>query len=79
MMTTKPNIAAMKSDPSAFFDDPSDVVQDRRLSSAEKRAVLEVWAADCRELQVAEAEGLDGGESARLREVTLALTRLDAS
>ncbi len=77
MKPTVPNLEAMRANPSAFYTKPADILKDDRLSLADKRTVLDAWAFESKELQVAEGEGFDGGEDARLREVELAREALD--
>ncbi len=65
-------------DPQAEYDAPLDVLEDVRLTLAQKRSVLESWELDARRLAEATAEGMAGGEDSRLREVLLARLALDA-
>ncbi len=59
-------------DPQAEYDRPLDVLEDLRLTFAQKQSVLESWELDARRLAEAAAEGMAGGEDNRLREVALA-------
>ena len=48
--------------PTRYYRRPGDVVNDRRLSHAEKLAVLEAWELEARALAVASEENMSGGE-----------------
>jgi hypothetical protein len=50
-------------DPGAVFGDPADVVDAQGLDQARKIEILRRWEYDARELQVAEEEGMQGGEN----------------
>jgi hypothetical protein len=67
-------------DPGAVFDDPDAVVA-APLAHADKVAILRRWEFDARELQVADDEGMQGGERAGgvLQRVTDALRELGES
>lgn len=47
-------------DPASAYAIPEDVLKDSRLTRAQKIKVLEQWAFDARELQVAEEENMRG-------------------
>ena len=64
-------------DPADHYGEPGDVVQDARLSTVQKRRILEAWALDEQLLLQAEAERMHGEEQPRLREVKLALLALN--
>ena len=64
-------------DPQAEYDEPLDVLEDVRLTFAQKQSVLESWELDARRLAEAATEGMAGGEESRLREVALARHALD--
>lgn len=55
--------------PYAFFAEPGDVVTDPGLSRAEKIEVLDSLEQDSRQMEVASAEGMKGGEPNNLQEV----------
>ena len=69
-------VAEFVADPHEHFESPRDVLRDRRLDLAGKRRILESWRKDAELLAEAQAENMAGGESARLREVELALAEL---
>lgn len=63
-------------DPSGMFGAPERVLADPQLDREGKRAILNAWARDARELDVAEEEGMAGGESGMLQRVLRALARI---
>ena len=65
-----------KADPSKFFQDPKDVVQDQRFTREQKIEILHAWDMDARAMAVAEEENMSGGEPARLSTVVKALLEL---
>lgn len=70
-------VAAFVADPQEYFATPGAVLQDPDLGPHDKRRILESWRKDAELLSQAQAENMGGGESARLREVELALAELD--
>jgi hypothetical protein len=50
-------------DPGAVFDSPEALAAEPALEPGEKIALLRQWAYDARELEVAEEEGMGGGEA----------------
>jgi hypothetical protein len=75
----KPDIEAIMKDPVKHFATPRDVVADGRLSTDEKRRILDSWALDAQLLSVAEEENMGGKDRPGLREVKLALLELEKS
>lgn len=74
------DIEQMRKAPASVFASPRKVLGDSRLSTAQKRQILESWALDCREQAVADDEGMpatQGRTGALLREVEEALGSLD--
>ena len=72
-MTRPTGDAAQKVDrPHAHFDQPESVVTDRSLSKDEKIHALENLEQDARQMGVASAEGMAGGEETGLHEVLVA-------
>ena len=63
--------------PGKAFSDPSEVVSDPELSAGEKRVALDTLEQDARQLAVASAEGMDGGEETKLHNVLEAKRLLD--
>lgn len=63
-------------DPSSHFESPEAVLDDEKLTRAQKQAVLERWQQDARLLAEAEAENMAGGEPNLLHRVTVALSQL---
>ncbi len=66
-------------DPSRQFKRPMDVVNDPRLDTDAKRAILQSWKKDAELLSTATNENMAGGEPAVsvLQEVTIALEKLE--
>ena len=73
----KPDIEKIVKDPVKHFATPRDVVMDNRLSTDEKRRILDSWALDAQLLTVAEEENMGGKDRPGLREVKLALLELE--
>ncbi len=65
-------------DPTAVFPSPEAVVEHPRLAREQKIDILERWEYDARQLEVAEAENLGGGEPSMLERVLQALAALGA-
>jgi hypothetical protein len=55
-----PKDVAQIDSPAAAFDKPSDVVHDTSLGPQEKRAALDTWERDARQLMTASNEGMPG-------------------
>lgn len=65
-------------DPSAHFESPQSLATDPELSREQKIELLRRWYHDALELQVAEEEGMAGGERNLLQETVEALRSLEA-
>ena len=65
--------------PADNFAAPVEVLNDSRLTTDEKRRILESWALDERLISQAEAENMKGTSRLRLQEVRLALLDLHRS
>jgi hypothetical protein len=63
-------------DPAAHFASPNDVVNDSRLTKADRQRILESWVRDAELLSQAEAENMQGTQRTRLQEASLALLEL---
>jgi hypothetical protein len=63
-------------DPTSVFSAPEDVLERRDLSREQKAAILQRWAYDARQLEVAEDEGMRNGEPDVLDRVKRALDEL---
>jgi len=74
MQTTRTESALQ--DPSRSFEDPQHVLDAPDMSREEKLRILKQWELDARSLAVAEEEGMNGGESNRLKRVLDALKQL---
>jgi hypothetical protein len=55
-----PKDMAQIDNPAAAFDEPSDVVHDTSLGPQEKKAALDTWEQDARQLMTASNEGMPG-------------------
>jgi hypothetical protein len=62
-------------DPAAVFTRPKDVI-DAPLTRKQKISILNSWAYDARELEVAEEEGMVGTAQISLHQVLESLKRL---
>ena len=65
-------------DPASHFDSPGSLLKDDSLSREQKIELLRRWYHDALELQVAEEEGMAGGERSWSRETVEALHSLGA-
>ncbi len=63
-------------DPTAVFSSPEAVVGHPQLTREEKPDILQRWKYDAFELEVAEEEGMGGGEPSMLEQVLKALAAL---
>lgn len=63
-------------DPAAHFDSPASITADGRLEREQKIELLRRWCHDAHELQVADGEGMSGGERDWYREAVAALRSL---
>lgn len=73
------NVSALKHNPAAFFKAPSEVTFAKELSTEEKIEILQRWAYDEREKEVAEEENMsrrEGSAESRLSEILKALLAL---
>ncbi len=61
----------------AFVGEPHEVVGDPALSKVEKKEALDTLEQDARQLSVASAEGMTGGEPTGLHEVLAAKDSLE--
>lgn len=63
-------------DPALVYQRPVEVLNDTRLSDVERKEVLKRWEQDQRELDVAQEEGMTGGEASILDDILEALESL---
>ncbi len=63
-------------DPTAVFSSPEAVVEHPQLTREEKTDILQRWKYDAFELEVAEEEGMGGGEPSMLEQVLKALAAM---
>jgi hypothetical protein len=64
--------------PSSVFDKPMDVVATDSLTALQKLQVLKRWEAEARDLDIATAENMSGGEPSPLPDVRSAIDLLCA-
>jgi hypothetical protein len=64
-------------DPGSVFTSPEELRASPGLSREEKMDLLQRWADDARELDVAEGEGMAGGETSLLARILTAMNALD--
>jgi hypothetical protein len=62
MVDAKPKEDPKVENPATHFDKPQDVVQDKALSTEEKKKALNTWEQDARQLLTASNEGMPGSE-----------------
>lgn len=77
-MEPSTKIEELVADPSSHFDSPDQVLTDSSLSVHLKQKILESWKAEASHMAESVGESMDGGEPARLREISEALIRLNA-
>ncbi|MEX1035915.1 MAG: hypothetical protein WDZ54_08165 [Sneathiella sp.] len=58
MSEVRPSLDEILKDPSAVFDSPQDVVDDRHLSDKDKSKILKTWKEDAKALIRAESENM---------------------
>lgn len=76
-MTAPIDYAAALDDPAAQFAEPADIVAAEGLAEEQKIALLRRWQYDESEIAVATEEGMPGGESSLLQQISAALAELD--
>lgn len=64
-------------DPTLVYRTPGDVLADPGLNDEQRLQILKRWEQDQRELQVAQEEGMSGGEENILKEILDAMETLD--
>jgi ABC-type iron transport system FetAB ATPase subunit len=75
MYTAKDYDRALLS-PTSVFDRPMDVVATDSMTATQKLEVLKRWEDDARQLEIALAENMSGGESSKLADVRAAIDLL---
>jgi hypothetical protein len=66
-------------DPGSVYQSPFDVLRDEELDDAQRLEILRSWEQDERELDVAEEEGMAGGELSILTDIFSAISQLNIS
>lgn len=64
-------------DPSSVFSSPDELAIHPELTKSQKLKLLGVWKEDAIQLQRAAGERMTGGEDDRLREVEIAMARVE--
>ncbi len=64
--------------PADVYSEPNEVLLDASLTQEQKREILKQWEYDARELEVAEEENMEGNAPSMLREILMAIVKLDA-
>ena len=77
--TSPIDIDAALANPTAYFDQPQDVLAHPGISRKFQLKLLQQWEHDARLLAEAEGEGMGGGEESMLGRVRQALRTLEAS
>ncbi len=71
-----PHVEELIAQPKRYFEQPREVLLDSRLTTDEKRKILESWKLDAGRLVDSTAENMTGGEEGDLREVSKVLLEL---
>ena len=71
-----PNIDKALLDPGSVFSSPEELRDHQGLASEQKIEILRRWAYDASELEVAEEEGMVGGEPSQLDRILAVLDAL---
>ncbi|MFP4615643.1 MAG: hypothetical protein ACLFRB_07180 [Thiohalorhabdus sp.] len=72
----RPDLEKARRDPLSVFTTPEEIRDHPVLERAEKVELLRRWEYDARELEIAEGEGMIGGETDCLERVEAALLAL---
>lgn len=73
------DLESARLDPGAVFKNPEELCESPGLSREQKIDLLRRWAEDARELDVAESEGMGGGETSLFARILSALDSLGVS
>ena len=76
-MTNSSNIDNIIANPSEYYSDPAQVIEDESKTESEKHQILNAWKSEAIHLQESEAEGFEGGENSRLDSVEKAIETLN--
>lgn len=76
---TNIDFKTLRTDPSAHFTSPGDIVERTDLTKNQKLDLLQAWEFDEKRLQEAAAENMAGGESDCLNAVQKAIRQLTES
>ena len=75
-MNTQSDFDTALKDPTLVYQQPNEVLVDQRLDNSQKIKILKRWEQDQRELDVAQEEGMTGGETSQLGVILQALESL---
>lgn len=64
-------------DPSAIYDHPREVLNDSKLSKAQKLKVLQQWKYDAIQIQNCDGENMCGGERSHLDSILFCIHTLE--
>ncbi|HZP19753.1 MAG TPA: hypothetical protein VFB16_06035 [Bauldia sp.] len=78
MYTAKDYDRALLS-PTSVFERPMDVVATDSMTAKQKLDVLKRWESEARQLEIAVAENMGGGEASKLSDVRAAIDLLVAA
>ena len=73
------NLEQARLDPGSVFASPEGLCESSRLSKEEKVDLLQRWAEDARGLEIADDEGMSGGELSLLDRILASLESLGGS
>lgn len=63
--------------PTLVYQTPQDVLDDKQLNDSQRLEILKRWEQDQRELDVAQEEGMIGGETSMLDDILQAMEKLN--
>ena len=79
MPMTNTDLEGKKTNPSAAYSHPEEVLSDEALTKEQKIEILREWYYDAMRLQESDGENMTGGEPDRLQAVSKALLKLGVS
>jgi hypothetical protein len=79
MHMTNMDVESKKTNPSAAYNHPEEILSDDALNREQKIEILREWYYDAMRLQESDSENMTGGEPDRLQSVSKALLKLGVS
>jgi hypothetical protein len=76
-VNTPSNFDKALKDPSLVYQTPREVLSDKQLNNTQRLQILKRWEQDQRELDVAQEEGMIGGETSMLDDILEAMKKLN--